>query len=103
MFVIFTQQSHNVKDIIRDTKENFSALTFYIIIARYHFYVEHLRIIVSILLAVSELQIEQNINYKLKYFNMTSISLDDQGYEESSCNKDQPTAPKIPDAHLEKV
>ena len=34
---------------------------------------------------------------------MTNKSLDDQGYEESSCNKDQPTAPKIPDAHLEKV
>ena len=88
---------------IRDTKETFSPLTFYIIIARYHFYVEHLRIIVSILFAVSELLIEQHIDYKLKYFNMTSISLDDQGYEESSCNKDQPKAPKIPDAHLEKV
>ena len=54
-------------------------------------------------MAVSELQIEQYTNNKLEYFNMTSISLDDQGYEESSCNKDQPKAPKIPDAHLEKV
>ena len=87
---------------IRDTKETFSPLTFYIIIARYHF-IEHLRIIVRILLAVGELQIKPHKNNKLKKFNMTNISVDDQGYEESGCNKDQPKAPKIPDAHLEKV